>query len=110
MPTLLYAAFGSDADHLLSTKPSILPEIREQLTSQQDMFSKNFQRACRALYWDDKRGVTKRGSGSKNLPGTPRRLAAVRQQLDVTWDMTDLSPERILELLPSEFDGFKAAA
>ena len=47
MPVLLYAAFGDDADHLICGKPSIGPDIREQLTSQQDMFSANFQRACR---------------------------------------------------------------
>jgi hypothetical protein len=111
MPTLLYAAFGSDADHLLSVKPSILPDIREQLTSQQDMFSRNFQRACRTLYWNEEKGTTKRGAGSgTRRPGTPYRLAAVRKQLDVTWDMTDLGPERILDLLPAEFDGFKPAA
>jgi hypothetical protein len=34
----------------------------------------------------------------------------VRKQLDVTWDMTDLGPNRILDLLPAEFDGFKPAA
>jgi hypothetical protein len=34
-------------------------------------------------------------------------MAAVRKQLDVTWDMTDLSAAKILELLPAEFDHFK---
>jgi hypothetical protein len=107
MPVLLYAAFGDDADHLICGKPSIGPEIREQLTSQQDMFSANFQRACRALYYDDASGTVKRGAASKKGPGTSRRLAAVRQQLDVTWDMTDLSADRILALLPAEFDQFR---
>ena len=107
MPVLLFHAFGNDADHLLCGRPSIGPEIREQLTSQQDMFSANFQRACRALYYDEQKSTTKKGAGSKSLPGTPRRLAAVRQQLDVTWDMTDLPADRILDLLPAEFEGFK---
>lgn len=107
MPVLLYAAFGKDADHLICGKPSVGPEIREQLTSQQDMFSANFQRACRALYYDDATGSVKRGAASKKGPGTSRRLAAVRQQLDVTWDMTDLPAERILALLPAEFDQFR---
>lgn len=107
MPVLLFSAFGDDADHLICGKPSIGPDIREQLTSQQDMFSANFQRVCRLLYFDPESGTVKRGAGSKNGPGIPRRLAAVRQQLDVTWDMTDLAAERILALLPAEFDRFR---
>jgi hypothetical protein len=106
MPVTLFHAFGKDADHLICGKPSIGPEIREQLTSQQDMFSDNFQRAARMLYFDDENGTVKRGASSKE-GGVVRRLATVRQQLDVTWDMTDLSAERILGLLPKEFDRFK---
>lgn len=107
MPTLLYSAFGRDADHLLCGPPHVGPDIREQLTSQQDMFSLNFQKVCRKLYYNEATASVKRGSGSKEAPGVPRRLAAVRQQLDVTWDMTDLTPERIMDLLPPEFDAFK---
>jgi len=110
MPTLLFASLGSDADHLICGKPGTGPEIREQLTSQQDMFSPSFQRACRALYFDEATGSVKKGAGGKDRAGVPRRLAAVRKQLDVTWDMTDLSADRILELLPPEFDQFKGAA
>lgn len=106
MPVLLLHSLGNDADHLICGPPSKGGEVREQLTSQQDMFSANFQRACRVLYFDDLKGTNKRGAGSKG-PGVPRRLAVVRQQLDVTWDMTDLSTERILELLPAEFDKYK---
>ncbi len=107
MPTLLYSGLGSSADHLLCGKPHTGPEIREQLTSQQDMFSVNFQQACRALYFDDKTGALKKGVAGQDTPGSTRRLAQVRKQLDVTWDMTDLSPVKILELLPAEFDRFK---
>lgn len=110
MPVLLFNAFGRDADHLLCGKPSIGPDIREQLTSQQDMFSENFQKACRTLYFDEELGANKRGTGSKEGPGIPRRLAILRRQLDVTWDMTDLSADRILKLLPPEFDRYKPVA
>ncbi len=107
MPVLLWSALGTKADHLICNSPRVLPEIREQLTSQQDMFSANFQEACRLLYFDDNTGKVKRGAGGKDGPGVVRRMAAVRQQLDVTWDMTDLSAARILQLLPAEFNGFK---
>jgi hypothetical protein len=110
MPVLLHASLGIDADHLICGKPDSGPEIREQLTSQQDMFSINFQRACRTLYFDDKMGALKKGIAGKDSAGSTRRMAQVRKQLDVTWDMTDLAADRILHLLPQEFDGFKPMA
>lgn len=109
MPVLLLQSLGDAADHLLCGEPSRLPEIREQLTSQQDMFNPVFQRVARALYYDDATGNLKRGAGGKTA-GTPRRLARVRQQLDVTWDLEDLEPEKIIDLLPKEFDRFKPKA
>lgn len=106
MPVLLRKSLGERADHLLCGKPSVLPEIREQLTSQQDMFNPVFQQVARCLYFDDETRTLKRGSGGKGA-GTPRRLARVRQQLDVTWDLEELPPERIIEMLPAEFSRFK---
>ena len=106
MPALLLKSLGDSADHLLCGAPSVLPEIREQLTSQQDMFNPAFQQVARALYFDDATGALKRGAGGKS-GGTPRRLAKVRQQLDVTWDLEDLDTDRIIERLPAEFSRFK---
>lgn len=106
MPVVLLHSLGKNADHLLCGSPSVLPEIREQLTSQQDMFNPVFQQVARALYFDDASGGLKRGAGSKGK-GSPRRLAKVRQQFDVTWSLEDLEPERIMELLPAEFARFK---
>ena len=107
MPVQLYAAFGSDADHLLCGKPSVVPEIREQLTSQQDMFDRHFQRLARRLYFDSSRKVVKVGAGGKG-PGSARRLAQVRRQFDMTWDLGELSLDAVMAMLPSEFDRFKA--
>jgi len=106
MPVLLLRSLGGAADHLLCGEPWKLPEIREQLTSQQDMFNPVFQTVARTLYFDEATGRLKRGAGGKTA-GTPRRLARVRQQLDVTWDLEDLEPEKIIDLLPKEFDRFK---
>jgi hypothetical protein len=106
MPVVLLGNLGDAADHLLCGPPSILPEIREQLTSQQDMFSVEFQKAARELYYDDGSRKLKRGSGGKGA-GTPRRLAKVRQQLDVTWNLFDLDASGITRLLPKEFDRFR---
>jgi hypothetical protein len=109
MPVLLLASLKENADHLLCGPLPTLPEIREQLTSQQDMFNPTFQRVARALYFDDKRGALKRGAGGKT-GGTPRRLAKVRKQLDVTWELDELEFERVIETLPAEFDKFKPKA
>ena len=106
MPVLLLDSLGDIADHLLCRKLSILPEIREQLTSQKDMLVESFQCVARTLYFDEKRGDLKRGAGGKG-GGSPRRLAKVRRQLDVTWDLEELSEETIMEKLPREFDRFK---
>ena len=109
MPVLLLRELGSDADHLLNTHPSILPEIREQLTSQNAMFNTEFQVVAKTLYFDEVTGKLKRGAGGK-AGGSPRRLAKVRQQFDVTWEIEELGHNRILELLPKEFDRFKQEA
>lgn len=78
------------------------------LQSQQDMFNSTFQQVARALYYDDNTGSLKRGAGGKGA-GTPRRLAKVRQQLDVTWDLEDLDPAKIISTLPKEFERFKSS-
>ncbi len=105
MPVLLLHSLEQCADHLLCSHPSVLPEIREQLTSQQDMFNKSFQEVARTLYFDEARQSLKRGAGGKGA-GSPRRLAKVRQQLDVTWDLDHLNPNEIIEMLPAEFARF----
>ncbi|WP_448029071.1 hypothetical protein [Bradyrhizobium liaoningense] len=109
MPVLLLASLGENADHLLASPPSVLPEIREQLTSQQDMFAPNFQKVARALYFDEEQQKLKRGSGSKGA-GSPRRLAAVRRQLDVTWDLYEVPADKLVWMLPKDFNRFKPTA
>ena len=109
MPVHLLATFGESADHLLCGKPSILPEVREQLTSQQDMFDLTFQQLARTLYFDDHTRQLKMGAAGKG-PGSARRLAQVRRQFDMTWDLSELDVETIMAMLPSEFDRFKPAA
>ena len=105
MPVVLLAELRDAADHLICGSPDVLPEIREQLTSQQDMFHPEFQKAARQLYFDFSKGTLKRGSGGKGA-GTPRRLAKLRSQLDVTWNLFDLDAAHIVRLLPKEFNRF----
>lgn len=106
MPVLLRSSLGEDAEHLLLGSPSVPGEVREQLTSQQDMFHSSFQKVARMLYFEPGKMKLRRGAGGK-LGGSSRRLAQVRKQLDVTWDLFALSPNQILEKLPKEFDTFR---
>ncbi len=106
MPTLLYASLAEDADHLLLGKPSVHGELREQLTAQQDMLNRNFQKVARQLYYVDATDSFKRGAAGSG-GGSARRLGTIRKQLDVTWDMTDMSAGQILKLLPPEFDAYR---
>lgn len=105
MPVLLLSSLGRNADHLLCGDPSVPGEVREQLTSQQDMFHPVFQEVARTLYFDEGTGKLRRSSGGKGA-GSSRRLARVRQQLDVTWDLFALTAPELLTKLPAEFDGF----
>jgi len=47
-----------------------------------------------------------RGAGGAGA-GSPRRLAEVLAQFDVTHDIYGMEPGRLLAVLPSEFDRFR---
>ena len=82
-------------------------EIAEQLTSRQDLVSSRTVMALATLlYLDPATHRPRRGSGSAG-PGTPRRLAEVLAQLDVTQDIYGMDVARLLGLLPGEFARFR---
>lgn len=116
MPVTLRATFGDVVDHLLCGDVSVHGQVRESLTSQQNMFNASFQGAAKLLYFDVASGRNKKNVGDKEGKGrfkgagSVRRLATVKRQLDVTWDLEDLSPDEILQTLPPEFDRFKQTA
>ncbi|GAB5387832.1 MAG: hypothetical protein Alpg2KO_08000 [Alphaproteobacteria bacterium] len=106
MRVVALETLGDSARHLLCGHPSVHGDVIEQCTSQQDMFNRNFQEVAALLYYDDETGKLKRGSGAKG-PGSPRRLAAVYKQLRVTWEISVLTAEEFLNLLPPEFNRFR---
>lgn len=61
------------------------------------------------LYFSFDTGALRRGAAS-NGPGSVARYTAVLRQLDVTYDLYSLTSDQLLELLPPEFDSFRAAA
>jgi hypothetical protein len=82
-------------------------EIFEQLAARQDILgNETVVAGAYRLYFDPKEQRPKQGSGGKGA-GSPRRLSAVVQQLDLTYDLRDCSVEQFLALLPTEFDRFR---
>ena len=82
-------------------------DIVEQLASRQELVTnQSVMEAATRLYIGDD-GLPKPRAAGRGA-GSARRLADVLTQLDLTWDLYDLSTEKLLELLPPEFDEFKS--
>ena len=78
-------------------------EPNEQLGAYPDMFGcQNIIASAYRMYFDVDRQKPKRGVSGKGA-GTPRRLAAVVRQLQLTYDLEDCSIDDFLNLLPVEF-------
>jgi hypothetical protein len=69
--------------------------------------SKPLIAAISSLVWDADKTTFKRGFGSKNGPGTARRVAVFAKQFRLTYDLDSMLPEQVLALLPREFDRFR---
>jgi len=57
------------------------------------------------LYYDPKLKTTRRGAGGKGA-GSPRRLVAVLNQFDLTWDLYATTTPTLMKMLPKEFEKF----
>lgn len=84
-------------------------EIVEQLASRQSLFgnARLIEGAYR-LYFDEDEQRPRRGAGGSGA-GSPRRLATIVQQLDLTYDLRNCTPEQFISLLPKEFNRWKPA-
>ena len=78
-------------------------DIAEQLGAYQDLFAnKRLIETAFFMYFDTIKQKLRRGAGSKG-PGSPRRLASVARQLELTYDLQECPREYMMELLPPEF-------
>lgn len=107
-----YFLFRAHADNpsairgLLATGPDAPGEVYEQLASRKFLVtSRAVVTVATALYLDPATGKLRRGAGGAGA-GSPRRLSDVLQQFDKTYDMQNMTPEVLLELLPQEFRRF----
>jgi hypothetical protein len=60
------------------------------------------------LYFDEARGKRRIGHAAYDQPGNIRRFRDLLNQLDVTFDLHTVSVQRLADLLPAEFDPWKA--
>lgn len=85
-------------------------EIVEQLASRKELVTNHaVAEVATRLYYDPQSGSFKRGAGS-GVRGAPRRLAALLNQLDVTWYLYGMGVDELLQLLPKEFERFRKLA
>ena len=108
-PYKIYRAHNDNPQRalaILANPPHTPGEISEQLASRQELVTNRSVMEVATMLYIGSDNLPKRGSGGQG-PGSPRRFALVLNQLDLTWDLYGLSPEKLLELLPAEFDRFR---
>jgi hypothetical protein len=89
---------------LLASGKGARTEVAEQLGAYADIFGcPTVIAAAYRLWFDAATQKPRRGSGGKGA-GTPRRLATVVRQLQLTYDLSDCPLPEFLKLLPREFD------
>jgi len=112
-PYLIFRAHSDNpkrAMALLCQPLHIIDDIIAQLAAYQEIISnKTIIQMATHLYLDPASGERKKGAGGKG-PGSPRRLAAVLDQFDVTWDLYAMSLKEFWAVLPKEFEKFRPAA
>jgi hypothetical protein len=112
-PFMIFRAHRDDpkrAMALLCQPLHIIDDIIAQLAAYQELVSnKAIVAMATKLYLDESSGERKKGAGGKG-PGSPRRLAAVLDQFDVTWDLYAMSLKEFWAVLPKEFDKFRPVA
>lgn len=92
---------------VLATDVAKPGEVVEQFASRQNLVtSPGVMDSLTHLYYDAVTQKLRRGASSKGS-GSSRRFADLLQQLDLTYDIYEMSVGEILSLLPQEFDKFK---
>jgi len=108
-PYLIYRAHNdnpSRAMALLCKPPHIISDIEAQIGAYQELVTnRSIVELTTNLYYDPKSKGTKRGAGSKGA-GSPRRLVAVLNQFDLTWDLYATATPILMKMLPKEFEKF----
>ena len=109
-PYFIYRAHRDNPQHAVAVLATPLHrpgDIVEQLASRQEIVTNHSVMEAATRLYIGADGAPKPRAAGRGA-GSARRLADVLTQLDLTWDLYDLGTEKLLELLPAEFDEFKA--
>lgn len=103
-PYEIYMRHGDHARVLLHPPLNQHGSFISQLAWRREfMTNRGLVEAIDRLYWDEKKKKPRVGITTESRAGSLRRLIAVVQQLDVTYDLHGMSAGQILALLPEEF-------
>ncbi len=107
----IYRKYQGKSDIFLSTPLHVTSRITLEMECRQNLISnENLVDVILALYWqsgsDGNKGP-KRGAASKKSPGNIYRFITLMNQLELTYDVFDMSSDEILKLLPVEFNRWK---
>ena len=104
-----YGIYRAHRDHperalaLLCQHPGRPGELVEQLASRQQVVTNSaIVGTATRLFVDSGTRKLRKNSGGKGK-GSPRRLVAVLDQFDVTWDLSSLTELELADMLPEEF-------
>ena len=106
-PFFLWRLYGDKAAVFIDGPANAWPDVNEQLLAVSAIASsESLIKTASLLYHSPttKRSV-KKGAGGKG-PGSARRFREVFWQFYETYDLSSMSPEQILSILPKEFDKF----
>lgn len=93
---------------LLAGPVDRIGDMNEQLASRQAIVSNpTVLGAATKLYFDPTKRAIKRSATNKGA-GSVHRFVTVIEQFALTWDLADRSSAEIVELLPGEFDKYRA--
>lgn len=109
-PYRITARYGGEVDDAMVVLCSEVfnpGEPNEQLASRQSIVgSRSIIATATRLYYDPSAKDLVDGFSVDSAPGNIRRFPIILDMLALTRDLPGMTPEDILELLPSEFDDF----
>ncbi|MCA1733376.1 MAG: hypothetical protein LC732_07200 [Acidobacteria bacterium] len=108
-PYRIVAQHGEAARLILRTPLHRFGSLLFQLTWRQELMrNRAVVELIDRLYFDAKSGRPKRGATRSEKDGSVQRLFAVLAQLEVNYDLHGMTAAQIVELLPPEFDAWRA--
>ncbi len=99
-----YSRHGQYSRLFLHSPPNQHNDFMEQLASKQSIISgRSIMEVADRLYWDNVKKQPKTNASNRTKLGNVRRFVAVIWQLEMTYDVYSMSADKILALLPAEF-------